>query len=126
MAKTLGVQIDRMKALDDDIKIAEKALRDLKTRRAKLEARLIKAFKKQDIDGSKGRNGVARLRRAIFYSIKNRSLFDKYVLKNKALDLFQNRISAAAYKARLDEGEAVPGIASFERFGITITKRGAK
>lgn len=126
MAKTLGSQIDRMKIVDDKIKAAEKALRDLKARRAKLEARLIKAFQKQDIDGSKGRNGVARLRRAVFYSIKNRRLFDKYVLKHKALDLFQNRVSAAAYIARMNEGEAVPGIASFERFGITITKRGAK
>lgn len=126
MSKTLGKQIDQIKDLDDEIKAAEKDLKELKRRRAKLELRLLKSFKKEDIDGSKGRRGVARIRRALFYSIKNRRLFDKYVLKHKALDLFQNRISSTAYKARLDEGEAVPGIISFERFGITVTKRGAK
>lgn len=126
MAKTLGVQIDLMKAVDDRIKAAESDLRKLKSRRAKLESRLLKSFEREDIDGSKGKKGVARIRRATFYSIKNRRLFDKYVLRHKALDLFQNRPSVAAIKARHDEGETVPGIASFERFGITITKRGAK
>lgn len=126
MAKTLGKQIDAMKILDDEIKSVEKGLKALKRRRAKLEARLLKDFDKEDLDGCKGKKGVARLRKAVFYSIKNRRQFDKYVLKHRALDLFQNRISAAAYKARLDEGEVVPGIASFERFGITITKRGAR
>ena len=63
---------------------------------------------------------------ARFPSIKDRSKFDKYVFKHRALDLFQNRISARAYQARLDEGEAVPGVSVYERTSISIRKRGAK
>lgn len=123
---TLGQQIDRMRAVDLKIDVKESALKKLKQKRAKLEVQLLKSFKKEDIDGSKGKQGVARIRRATFWSIKNRRAFDKYVLKHKALDLFQNRPSVAAIKARHDEGETVPGLASFERVAITITKRGAK
>lgn len=123
---TLGQQIDRMRGLDVKIDAREAALKKLKQKRAKMESKLLRAFKKQDIDGTKGKIGVARIRTATFWSIKDRRKFDKYVLKHKALDLFQNRPSAAAIKARHDEGETVPGLSSFERIGITITKRGAK
>ena len=126
MAKSLGRQIDAMGVVDAKIKKSETALNKLKKKRAKLESLLLKGFEKEDIDGSKGRQSVARIRKATFWSIKNRRKFDKYVLKHKALDLFQNRPSAAAIKARHDEGETVPGLSSFERVGITITKRGAK
>jgi hypothetical protein len=124
--KTLGKQIDALKTLDDEIKAQSKILQEMKSRRYKMETRLLKDFESKDIEGCKGKKGVARVRRATFYSIKDRRKFEKYVLKHRALDLFQNRISAEAYKARLDEGEKVPGITSFDRFGITVTKRGAK
>ena len=120
---TLGGRIDQIKAIDDKIKAAEKIVKGLKQLRAKKEVRLLKKFNNDDIDGCKGKRGTARVRKATFFSIKDRKRFEKYVLKNKALDLFQNRISSTAYKARLDEGEAVPGIASFERIGVTVTAR---
>jgi hypothetical protein len=122
MAK-LGEQIDRIYLVDAKIDEAEAVVRELKQRRAKLETRLLRAFDKEVIDGCKGRRGVARIRRARFPSIKDRTKFDKFVLKHRALDLFQNRISSTAYFARLEEGQKVPGITIFERIGVSITKR---
>lgn len=119
----LGARIDKLRAIDLVILTIEKQLKEAKQRRAKLEGRLLREFEKEAIDGCKGRTGVARIRHATFFSIKDRRKFDKYVLKHKALDLFQNRISATAYKARLDEGEAVPGVGKFDKYSIGITKR---
>jgi hypothetical protein len=124
--KTLGKQIDSLYTLDAEIKAQNKVLKDLKSRRYKLETKLLKDFEKSDIDGCKGQRGVARTRKATFYNIKDRRKFEKYVLKHKALDLFQNRLSAEALKARRDEGEHVPGVGSFDRTSITVTKRGAR
>jgi len=122
----LGQRIDEIYTLDQKIKAKEAVVANLKRKRAKLETKLLKGFAKEDIDGCKGARGTARIRRAEFPSIKDRRKFDQYVLKNKALDLFQNRVSASAWKSRLDEGEKVPGISVFERIGVTVTKRGSK
>lgn len=125
--KPLGKRIVVLRNMDKIIGDIEKQLREAKQKRAKLEVRLLKEFEKEDIDGTKIKGGgTARIRRATFFSISDRRKFNKYVLKHKALDLFQNRISANAYKARLDEGDAVPGVGKFERVGISISMRGAK
>lgn len=123
----LGERIEEIAALDARIDSKEAALRKLKQKRAKLETKLLKAFDKDAIDGCKVKHGTARIRKADFPSIKDRKAFDAYVLKNKALDLFQNRVSSTAWKARLEDGQKVPGISVFTRIGVTITKRrGAK
>ncbi len=123
MALKLGEQIDSLYEFDRKIKSVEESLRGLKSKRAELETKLLRAFDKEDIDGCKGKRGLARIKKARFPSIKDRRKFDKYVIKHKALDLFQNRVSSTAYFARLEDGEAVPGIAIFERIGVSITKR---
>lgn len=124
MAKSLGKQIDAIYAQDRKIKAVEADLKELKRTRAKMESKLLKGFDKEDIDGCKGTRGVGHIRRAKFPSIKDRRKFNKYVLKHKALDLFQSRVSAQAYNDRLEEGEQVPGVEVFERISVSVTKRG--
>jgi hypothetical protein len=123
MKKSLGAWIDEIYVADQKIDAAEGVVRGLKEKRRELEDTLLKMFKGQDIDGCKGKTAVARVSKARFPSIKDRRKFDIYVLKNKALDLFQNRISSKAYFARLEEGEKVPGISIFERISVSINKR---
>lgn len=111
-----------------DKKIAEvnKLLTDQKQIRAKMEARLLKKFDKADIDGCRGTRAVSSVRRTDFPSIKNRKAFLRYVVRNKAYDLLQNRIAARAYNDRLEEGEVVPGVSVFTRISVSIRKRGSK
>jgi hypothetical protein len=123
---SLGAQIDKMYQLEREIDRSEKVVKGLKQQRAQLEDKLLHDFEKEDIDGCRGKLGIAGIRTAEFPSIKDRQKFDKYVLKHRALDLFQNRLSSKAWKARVEEGEKVPGIAVFERIRISIRKRGRK
>lgn len=124
MALKLGAQIDKIFGMDQIIRSAEGKIKDLKRARAELETKLLRSFDKEDIDGCKGKRGVASIKKARFPSIKDRRKFDKYVLRNKALDLFHNRISSKAYFDRLEDGEVVPGVEVFERIGVSIKKRG--
>ena len=120
---TIGTQIDRLYAQEQRIDKAEAALRKLKQEREKLEAKLLRSFGIEDIDGCKGKRGVASVRTARFPSIKDRSKFLHYVVKNRAFDLFQNRIASRAYFDRLEEGEKIPGVSVFERISISIRRR---
>lgn len=122
--KSIGAQIDQLKKKDDEIDAAEGKVKKLRQQRAKLESTLLKSFDKDDIDGAKGKHGVASIKRRSFPSIKQRKKFLRYVIKNRAWDLFQNRISSTAYFDRLEEGESIPGVNVFEKISVSIRKRG--
>ena len=122
----LGVMIDRMYDLQAQIKKAEKGVSELKKDKALIESRLLKRFGTDDIDGCKGKRGVARISTTQHPSIKERKKFLKYVVRNEAFDLFQNRIASKAYFDRIDEGEEIPGVGVFEKVSVRVTKRGSK
>jgi hypothetical protein len=112
-----------MQLLDHKIHAAEALIRDLKQRRAVVEAKVLKMFEDTDINGVRLKNGaLASVREASFPSIKDRRKFEQYVIKKKAFDLFQNRISSKAYFDRLEAGESVPGVSVFRRSKISINK----
>jgi hypothetical protein len=124
--KTLGQYTDEIFDQDQVIKGIEKKLSAAKKIRADLENEFLKAFEKSDIDGCRGKRGTATVSTAQFPSIANRKKFEQYVLKNKAFDLFQSRVTAKAYFARLEEGEEVPGVKVFDRIRVSVRKRGAR
>jgi hypothetical protein len=123
MAEKLGSQIDRLRELDVEIQRLEAPIKKLKKLRNKLESKLLRSFDKEDIDGCKGKIGVASVRKLRLPQISHLRRFHKYIIKNRALDLLQNRVSVRAYLARLDEGEHVPGITIFNKIKVSVRKR---
>lgn len=123
MALKLGVLIDKLRAKDVSIRKAEAVVSELKRERVKLETKLLRAFDKDDIDGAKGKKGVASVKRSNHPTIKDRRRFMKYLIQHKAWDLLQNRIAPKAYFDRLEEGESVPGVEVFEKFKVSVRER---
>lgn len=120
---TIGQSIDRMYDLEVKIDAAEAKVKELKQQRSELESRLLRKFGSEKIDGCKGVRGTASVRIAKFLSIKDRRKFERYVIKHRAFDLFQSRVSSRAYFDRLEDGEPVPGVRVFERTGVSIRRR---
>lgn len=121
--QTLGASIDQLWSLRKRIQDCEKEARELKAEFSQIETKLLRDFGDEGIDGSKGGKAVASIRTAKFPTIKNRAKLERFILKNRALDLFQNRLSSKAYFDRLENGEDVPGVEVFERVGISLRKR---
>jgi hypothetical protein len=48
--------------------------------------------------------------------------FYKYVMKKKAFELLQKRLSATAIQERWDAGEKIPGVEVFTTVGVSLTK----
>jgi hypothetical protein len=119
----LGQQIDELYAMDLRIKKASAVVAKLNKLRAKLDTRLQRSFEKEELDGSKGKRGVASLRTTNHPAIKNRGKLDKWILKNKALDLYQSRLMSKAYFERLEEGQSIPGVEVFTKTRISVVKR---
>jgi hypothetical protein len=121
--RTIGEQIDRLYDKEQKIDEVEAQLRKLKQDREKLQARLLRSFGTEDIDGCKGRRGVATVLKTPFASIKDRRKFMHYVIKNRAFDLLQNRVASRAYFDRIEEGEAIPGVKVFDKIRVSIRRR---
>jgi hypothetical protein len=123
-SKKLGSLIDGLYAFDQKIHSAESALGKLKKKRAVLEYKLRVKMEDSDLEKAAGVKSQAGIQRRTIYNIKNPVKFQKYVKKNDAFDLYQNRVASRALIARLEEGEAVPGIGKFEKVSVSIRKRG--
>ena len=119
----LGKLIDLLYEQDQKIKLQEKVLRDLKSKRFKIESQLLGQFEKKDLSGAAGKVGKSTLKEFRHLSIKGKNKFWRYVVKNKAFDLVQNRIASRAYFDRLEDGDEVPGVSVFTRYRINVRKR---
>jgi hypothetical protein len=94
----------------------------LKRERAKIETRLFKLFKKDDLKGAKGARGIADLKEYRHPQIKDPTKFWAYLIRKKAFDLLQKRIASRAYQDRLEAGERVPGVEIYTRHKINVKK----
>lgn len=115
--------IEQIARIDKTIKEHELVLRELKSGREKLGLRVLKIFEKGKIDTQRCGKLSAEKRFSAFPSIKDHPKFLKYVIKNEAYDLFQNRVSATALKERETEGKKVPGVEVFKKFYISVKVR---
>jgi len=118
----LGEAIDSMYQQDLLIRSQEKVLRDLKSKRFEMETQLFKRFDKSVIKGATGKLGKASLADTKHPQLKDRKKFWRYLVKNKAYDLVQNRIASRAYFDRLEEGEEIPGVEVFVRYKVNVRK----
>jgi len=120
---SLGKLIDQMFQQDQVIGRQEKVLKDLKRDRRILEDKLLEDFDKDQIQGAKGSRATASISKTKHPKIKSLKKFQRYVLKTRALDLYQNRLSPRAYFDRLEEGELVPGVEVFTNIRVSLRKR---
>lgn len=123
-SKKLGALIDGLFDFDQKIHKLERQLKKIKDKRGKMEWKLLGRMEDSKLEKAAGVRSQAGISRRDIPSIKNPRKFQRYVKKNDAFDLFQNRIASRAYFARLEEGEKVPGVGIYRKVSVSIRKRG--
>ena len=118
----LGDMIDALYKQDKEIKAVEATLREAKSVREDIQQKLLEKLGSDKLNGAKGRLAVASVRETPHPSLSNRPKFLKWVIKNQAFDLFQNRIASKAYFDRIEEGEAIPGVKVFTSIRVSVTR----
>jgi S-adenosylmethionine:diacylglycerol 3-amino-3-carboxypropyl transferase len=122
LKQKLGELIDELRRWDNKIDRQEAILRDLKKQRRAVEDKVLDRFDKDKIQNASGKLGRARILKGQHPKLKDRKKFIKYVVQNRAWDLFTNAIGKKAYFDRLEEGEQVPGVEIFTSFKISVSK----
>lgn len=121
--KTIGACIDTMYKLRAERHAIEKKAEDVKSKEAALESHILETFNKTDLDGARGKLATAGVSQSTVPTVKDWDKLYKYITKNGAFDLLQRRVSATAYRERLDAKEAVPGVEPFLVTKLSLKKR---
>lgn len=100
----------------------EMELKKIKAKRESFELRLLAKLAKMKVESLKIGKITAAIRESSFLSIADKRVFLKYVKKNGAFDLFQNRVSPVAVREREEHGEKVPGLKTFTKKWIQLRK----
>lgn len=119
----LGTCIDLLYKLEQERATFEAKAKAIKSKESALEEHIIETFNKTDIDGARGKRAVASLNPQTVGSVKDWDKFYAYVKKENAWDLLQKRLSSTAYRERLNNKKAVPGVEPFVVNKLSIRKR---
>lgn len=118
----IGDLIDKLYAQDKVIGAMNAELKDAKDIRNRTEIRLLKRLTGSKLNGAKGRQAVAYIKKTRHASMKDRPKLLKYILRNKAFDLFTNAVATKAYFDRLDDGETIPGVEVYTNTRVNVQK----
>jgi hypothetical protein len=101
---------------------AAKEVELLKEKEATAELLLLDYLRTQGLEGAKGNVAVAAIKRTTHENVTDREALEAYILANKDLSMLQFRPSITRLKELWDEGEVVPGVESYEKESISLTK----
>ncbi len=121
--KTMGACIDQLYALREERHGIEKKADVVKKKESLLEAHVLETFAKSELDGARGKRATAGVTQTTVGTVKDWDKLYKYVVKHKAFELLQKRLSSTAYRERLDAKEKVPGVEPFLTTKLSLTKR---
>jgi len=123
VSKNIGELIDKIAGLDAEVKILATKIKKINKKRESLEIDLMTAMRKAKLNKASGSMASASIKPSRHPYIENIEKLYSYIIKNRALDLFQRRINAQAYFDRLENDEHVPGVKIFERTSCRVTPK---
>lgn len=121
----LGDAIDKLMALRNARKKLTREAKDARATESKFEDAILLKFKKSELEGARGKTAQASVSRVDYPTITDFAKLAAYIVKNRAVDLVQRRLSADAVRARWSDGKEIPGIGHFNKVTLHLSKAAA-
>ena len=124
MGMKLGELGDAIYAKKQEIAEASAVVDRLDAERRALEDELINRMDEAGTDIVRGDSATISISENIRPQLQDWDTFNKFVLRKKALHLFERRISSTAYKELKESlgGKALPGLSEFDQARLTVKK----
>lgn len=123
--KTIGGAIDLMFKVRDARKALASKAEAEKQQEALIEAAIFERFGKSELEGARGKLAQASIKRTDVFNIDDFDAIWEYAKKNDAPDLFRRQLVNEAVRERLAAGKKIPGMSTFTKVGLHLTKRKA-
>lgn len=118
----VGAAIDLLDKMRDERKAVAAKVDAMKKQENELEEAIFNKFKKQELEGARGLRAQCSISRSEVPTADEWEKIDGWIIKNKALDLLQRRLSVEAVRERWKDGVAIPGVGKFTKISLHLSK----
>lgn len=124
MTVKLGDLADQLHTLQEKLAEVNLKVKSLEEEKHALESTIIAALHDNGIDSIRGKYATISVTETVRPQIADFEQFATFVLRKKALHLFERRISGKAYKEmkELLKGKPVPGLNEFVQQKLSVRK----
>jgi len=124
MAANLGALADAIYSKGEEVSQANAKVKELETEKRALEERLLNEMREAGTDIVRGATVTVSISETVRPQLADWGDFERFVLRKKALQLFERRISSKAYNELKDSqgGKAVPGVTEFVQTRLNIRR----
>jgi len=120
--KTIGGCVDQLYKMREQRLVIQKKVDEMKSAESALHDHIINSFKKDEIEGARGKAASASISHTTVAQVDDWEKFYKYIAAEGAFDLLQRRVNDGAYRARLEDEIVVPGVTAFSFPKLSVTK----
>lgn len=124
MAVNFGVLADSLYAKNEEISQANARVKELEAEKRDIENTLLLAMQDAGTNIVRGSAATVSISENIRPQIQDFDALEKFVLRRKALYLFERRIAATAYRELKDSlgGKPIPGLSEFTQVRLNVRK----
>lgn len=120
--QTTGSIIDTLYELRNEKNAFNAKVKKINESMDELKSTLMARYAADETTLSRGKAASASLTEMDTFSIEDYDALQAYVFDNEALYLFQRRLSSAAIKELIENGEEIPGVKKFVKKDISLRK----
>jgi hypothetical protein len=118
----IGTKIDALYALREQRLGIEKRVKELKEEELQMRNAIFELLASMGLTKASGAMATAGIKVSQVPLVEDWDKFHDYILETGEFDLLQKRISVTAWRARYDDGVAIPGVSKVEDVDISLTK----
>lgn len=124
MAVNLGKLADQLYAKNEEIAAANARVKELEGEKSQLENKLLSTMKDVGTDIVRGETATVSISETVRPKIDDFDAFSAFVIRKKALHLFERRIAATAYRELKDSlnGKPIPGTSEFTHERLNVRR----
>lgn len=124
MATNLGALADELYAKNAEIAQANAVVKNLENEKREIENRLLGSMQEAGTDIVRGNSATVSISEVVRPQIDDFNALEKFVLRQKALYLFERRIASTAYRELKESlgGKPIPGLSEFTQARLNVRK----
>lgn len=124
MSYNFGATADKLYKKAQDLAKANAKVKDLENEQREIQNELLAAMNDAGTGIIRGKFATVSISETTRASIADFEAFEKFVLRHKALQLFERRVSSTAYREMRDTlgGKEIPGLSEFTQQRLNVRK----
>lgn len=121
MAESIGTMIDNLDKIRERKRALDEQVKDLETQYRELSEQILARLAEQGLPKASGRRATVSRSETIVGQLEDWEALTKYISRTKNYQLFERRISAAAFRELFEKKGEVPGVKPFTKVTLKHT-----